>query len=109
MTDDDRLYLGHTADRIGRIERYTVDGRDAFLASTLVQDAVVQSFTVIGEAVKQLSDDARRREPDIPWRRIAGFRDVLIHDYVAVDLDLVWSTAIESLPVLKTAVARLRR
>ena len=106
MTDDDRLYLGHIADRIGRIERYTVDGRDAFLASTLVQDAVIQSFTVIGEAVKQLSDDARRPEPDIPWRRIAGFRDVLIR---AVDLDLVWSTAIESLPVLKTAVARLRR
>ena len=109
MTDDDRLYLGHIADRIGRVERYTADGRDAFLVSTLVEDAVVQSFTVIGEAVQQLSEDARRREPDIPWRRVAGFRGVLTHDYVAVDPDLVWSTPTESLPALKTAVERLRR
>ena len=107
MTEDDRLYLGHIADRIGRIEDYTAGGREAFLASTLRQDAVLQSFTVIGEAVKRLSSDVRDREPGVPWRQIAGFRDVLVHNYIGVDLAVVWDTVAGSLPDLKAAVGRL--
>ena len=62
----DRFYLGHIAERIGRIQSYTLEGRDAFMASTLTQDAVIRSFEVIGEAVKKLSPAARAEAPEVP-------------------------------------------
>lgn len=57
--------------------------------SPMAQDAVIRNFEVIGEAVKQIPDTLKLKRPDIPWRRIAGLRDVLIHQYMSVDLDAV--------------------
>ncbi len=107
MRGDD-FYLTHIAERIGRIEAYTSEGKEGFLSSTLTQDAVIRSFEVIGEAVKQLSPAVREQAPDVPWRSIAGFRDVLIHNYIGVDVALVWETVEVQVPVLKRAVQRLR-
>lgn len=83
---DDRLYLTHILECIGRIEGYTQDGRDAFMASSLIQDAVVRNFEIAGEATKHISQTLRDAHPHVPWKRIAGLRDVLIHNYVQVDL-----------------------
>jgi len=71
------------------------------------QDAVLRKFEIIGEAVKQLSDAAKQRRPDIPWKRIAGMRDRLIHNYFGVDLGLVWAVTERELPALKKAVDAL--
>ena len=71
---DDRLYLVHIAERLERIANYTEGGRDAFMRSPVVQDAVMRNLEVVGEAAK-----------------LAGLRDVLIHQYMGVDLDQVWA------------------
>jgi uncharacterized protein with HEPN domain len=106
MTDD-RLYLINIVECIERIEAYTRGGKEAFLASTLIQDAVVRNFEIIGEATKRLSQPLKDQQPHIPWRRIAGLRDVLIHNYMGVDLTRVWGVVDGEMMDLKQAVLAL--
>jgi uncharacterized protein with HEPN domain len=103
----DELYLLHILDAIARIERYVAVGHAEFMAATHWQDAVIRQLEIIGEAVKKLSPEATRRRPDIPWRRIAGMRDFLIHNYMAVDLEAVWQVTEDDLPKLRRAVEEL--
>ena len=107
MTRDQRAYCRDILDRIRRIESYTASGRDAFLESEFTQDAVIRCFEVIGEAVKRLDADLIERAPHIAWSDFAGFRDMLIHQYHRIKLNLVWDFAQEDLPPLKAAVTAL--
>lgn len=93
--------MRHIRDAVGRIESYVVGGREAFLAETIIQDAVIRNIEVIGEAVKNLSGDLRSRHPEVPWARIAGPRDVLIHEYFGVRLETVRAAVENRLPELK--------
>ena len=104
---DDRVYLGHILEAIQDIQQYASAGRDAFMTDRMRQDALIRKLEVIGEAVKKLSENAKQRRPEIPWRRIAGMRDRLTHDYFGVDLALVWVAVERELPHLKAAVERL--
>ena len=99
------MYLRHIRDALLAVHEYTTEGRTGFFASKMIQDAVLRNLEVIGEAVKGLDDDVTNRAQDIPWRRIAGMRDVLIHHYFGVDLQVVWpATDTESsLNVARTA------
>lgn len=101
----DELYVAHILDAIAAIERY-LDGvsYDAFLDSRLLQDGVIRELEIIGEASKQLADAFRERFLHIPWADITGMRDKLIHEYFGVDLELVWKTVKDDLPVLKDAL-----
>jgi len=103
----DRLYLESISDCLERIAEYTEHGEATFLASRLIQDGVIRNLEVIGEATKNLSEDLRTANPSIPWRQIAGMRDVLIHDYLKVNLSRVWRTVESDLPPLDAAVQRL--
>ena len=71
------------------------------------QDAVIRKLEIIGEAVKQLSDETKQRRPEIPWKQIAGLRDRLTHAYFGVDLGLVWVVVERDLGALATAVTAL--
>lgn len=104
---DERVYLLHALESIDAIQRYTVDGRDAFFADPKTQDAVIRNVEVIGQAVKGISDQTRALEPDVSWRQIAGMRDKLIHEYFGVDLALVWDVVERELPVLRPQLADL--
>jgi uncharacterized protein with HEPN domain len=101
---DDRLYLNNIKECIERIESYTRDGREAFFQTTIIQDTVMRNFEIIGEATKRLSPEIRAAYPDVLWQQIAGFRDVLIHDYLKVNLNRIWGVIEQNLPQLKATV-----
>jgi uncharacterized protein with HEPN domain len=103
----DAVYLRHILDAVERIEQYTSVGRDAFVAEPHWQDAVIRQLEILGEATKRLSQELREREGDVPWRRIAGLRDVLIHDYMAVDIEAVWRITETEIPALKRRVTSM--
>ena len=107
MTKDPRVYLAHILECADRIERYLGQDREAFLRDTMVQDAVIRNFEVIGEAAKRIPEQFRVVHAEIPWRLMAGFRDVLIHDYEGIDLERVWRIAQEDLPAVKTAITQI--
>lgn len=73
---------------------------DILAANIEKQDAILRRITIIGEATKRLSRDFREQHPTIPWKEIAGMRDVITHDYDEVDLDEVWTVINENLPQL---------
>jgi uncharacterized protein with HEPN domain len=104
---DDRVFLLHILDSIERIEQYTAEGEEAFLSTPLVQDGVLRNLEIIGEAVKNLSSALRGEYPDVAWRRIAGMRDILIHEYFGVDLGIVWNVITGRLPALKRSVSEI--
>lgn len=107
MTKDVRVYLAQILERAERVEQYTVDGRARFAIDPMIQDAVLRNLTVIGEAAKRIDDDYRAGHPQIPWRALAGLRDVLIHQYEGVDLERVWVIVESELPDLRRAISEL--
>ena len=104
---DDRLYLIHILECVQKIQDYTTAGEAFFKADSKTQDAVIRNFEIIGEAAKRVSPEGRDRSPDIPWQHIAGFRDVLIHQYEGVDIDQVWRVVEQELATLRGAIERL--
>lgn len=98
---DDRVYLRHILDAIEKIESYVSVGHEEFMTASHWQDAVIRQLEIIGEAAKKLSPTFRSQYPEVPWRRISGLRDVLIHDYMGVDLAAVWQITKTDIPTLK--------
>ena len=101
---DDRLYLHHMLERCQRITRFIGPGRETFMASDELQDAVIRNVEVIGEAAKRVSSESRVRMPGLDWKSICGMRDVLIHDYIGVDPDEVWNVASFRIPELQAVL-----
>jgi uncharacterized protein with HEPN domain len=87
---DSQVYLLHIRDAIVKIETYIKSGDKEFFNNKMIQDAVIRNLEIVGEATKKLPEEIRDRRPEVPWSRIAGMRDVLIHDYFEVDLQIVW-------------------
>ena len=103
----DLVYLCHIRDAIEKIETYAAVGESVFLTTPHWQDAVIRNLEIIGEATKRLSTDLKAENSEVPWREIAGLRDVLIHDYMGVDLHVVWNVVRQDLPKLKPTIVRL--
>lgn len=100
-------YLKHIAEAIAKVEKYTKGGRKKFMEDTMIQDSVIRNLEIIGEAAKHLPAELRKLYPDVPWRSIRGMRNVQIHEYFGVDLDIVWKVVSQRLPVLKGHVGAM--
>ena len=100
---DDIAYIDHILLCISKIQKYTKDLEQTnFNKNELVQDAVIRNIEIIGEAVKKISSDLKSQYREIPWREMSGMRDKLIHDYMGVDVDVVWRTIQEDIPLIKS-------
>lgn len=104
---DDSIYLTHIQDAIRKIKSYTSCSYEEFRKDEKGQDAVIRNFEIIGEAVKHISEALRNQHSDIPWKKIAGLRDELIHEYFGVDLEIVWRIIQNELPKLESKVKSL--
>jgi uncharacterized protein with HEPN domain len=104
---EDSIYLNHILDSIRRIEEDTGGGREKFLGTHTLQDAVLRNLQTLSESAKRLSDPLKTSHPEIEWRRIAAFRNILVHDYLGIDLDRIWQIVQLDVPQLKRAVAAL--
>lgn len=108
MKRDVKVFLEDILESIEKIEEYTanIDEED-FYENSIIQDAVLRRLEIIGEAVKNIPDDFREKYPDIPWKQIAGMRDVLIHAYFGVNWRRVWKVIEEDIQDLKFRILRI--
>ena len=104
---DDRPHLADILQALERVEAIGRRGRAGFLSDWLLQDAAIRNFEIVGEAVKRVSEELKAAHPEIPWADLAGFRDVLIHQYFRVDLEIVWALIERRAAGLRADVARL--
>lgn len=103
-----KVYILHIFDAILAIEKFAENlSQDEFLKSDLTQSAVIRKIEIIGEAVKNLSEDFKGKYQFIPWKRIASMRDKLIHEYFGVDIERVWDTIQKDLPLLKEQISKI--
>ena len=105
---DDRVYLEHILECAARIRGYTCNGKTEFMESVLVQDAVLWRLQTMAESTQRLSDGLKAQAPEVDWRALSGFRNVLVHDYLGgIDLERVWDAVEVYLPGLEAAVQGL--
>lgn len=101
---DNKLYLIYILESIGRIEEYTREGKTAFMRDTKTQDAVLRNLQTLAESTQRLSSDLKSSNPQVDWERIAGFRNVLVHDYLGINMVRVWEIVEHHLPNLKSQI-----
>ena len=106
---DPKERLRDILDAIANVERYAVRGRRAFETDELIQNWFVRHLQIIGEAAYALPRELRERESNIPWTKIMGMRHILVHDYFAVDTDVVWDAVERDLPDLKVKIEAILR
>ncbi len=100
-SDADVVRLGHMLDACRDARRFAGDDRDEFLRSYLRQAATIRALQVLGDAAKGVSAITRGRFPDVPWRGITGMRDMVVHHYFGIQIDLVWEVVEDRLPKLE--------
>ena len=106
---DDFVYLQHIRECIQRIEDDTAGGIEAFRSSRTHQDAVLRNLQVLAESCQRLSDERKSRWPQVEWKRITAFRNVLVHDYLGIDLERIWRVIQSDVPHLKETIELMLR
>lgn len=104
---DSRIYLIHIRDCIDRIEAYTIEGKATFYNDLKTQDAVIRNLQTLCESTQRLPDIWKALRPEIDWRTIGDFRNVLAHQYLDIDLDIIWNVVENYLPELKQAIEKI--
>ena len=99
---DYKLYIEDIIESIGKIKKYVNNmSFDKFSKDTKTQDAVIRNFEIIGEATRQLSKDVKDKYPEVEWKSMLDFRNVIIHEYFGVNLKIIWDIILSELPPLE--------
>jgi len=109
MNKDPGVLLEHILECIDLIEDYSDGIAEAeFMKSVSLQDQIIRRIEIIGEAVKNLPDELKKEHPEIPWRDIAGLRDIVVHQYFGLDLELIWDVVEKDIPDLKPRISKIQ-
>ncbi|HAP34622.1 MAG TPA: DUF86 domain-containing protein [Bacteroidetes bacterium] len=103
----DQLYLVHIIECIERIEQYKPPSLNNFLSDIKTQDAIIRNLQILAESSQRISQETKISFPDISWRGIAGFRNLLVHDYLSINIERVWLIIDNDLPGLKTGIQNI--
>jgi uncharacterized protein with HEPN domain len=108
MKRDDTVYLLHILDAIASVEEYTRGmSENEFLGNSMAHDAVVRQIEIIGEAARNVSDEFQEKHPNLPWMKMIGIRNKIIHEYFNVNYAIVWDTIKDDLPTLKKNIKKI--
>ncbi|MEK7376748.1 MAG: DUF86 domain-containing protein [Candidatus Margulisiibacteriota bacterium] len=106
---DHILFLQDILESLEKISKYCKDKTfEEFKSSELLVDGVVRNLEIIGEAAKKLPDNIKQKYPDVEWKKISGLRDILIHDYIGIDYDVLWDIIANKVPDLKSNIKRIK-
>ena len=109
MKKDTLVFVGHITESIEDIELFTKNiAKEDFLKNKEKQNAVIRSIEIIGEAIKNISENIKKKYPKIEWKKITGTRDKVAHYYFGVDLELIWKVIKEKLPELKKEILKMK-
>ncbi|KAF5421314.1 MAG: putative conserved protein, contains HEPN domain [Candidatus Methanocomedens sp.] len=110
MKKEPEVFIEHILESIELIENYTANKTISdFIESVQLQDSIIRRIEIIGEAVKNLPAEVKSNYPDVPWKNIAGMRDVLIHKYFGIDLELTWQVVQNDIPDLKRENLKIKQ
>ncbi len=98
LINRDNLYLIHIRECLARVAEYTSGGRDEFMQDTKTQDAVLRNLQTMGESTQRLSDSLKAGYPQVDWRDLSAFRNILVHNYMGMDLAQIWQIITDDLP-----------
>jgi uncharacterized protein with HEPN domain len=94
---------------VERVDRFTIAGENEFRRSDLIQAAVLHTLQTMAQSIMRLPDALKATHPEVDWRGLAGFRNVLVHDYLGVSVPRVWEVVKRDLPAVKLALEAMRR
>ena len=110
MNKDPKVFIEHILESITAIKEYTAGlSKEDFNSKKEKQDAVLRRVEIIGEAVKNLPEEIKEEHPDIPWKQIAGMRDIVVHNYFGVDIDLTWNIATKDIHELESKILLMKK
>ena len=109
MKGEAGVFIDHILECIELIEKYTKDcTKGDFLNDIQLQDSIIRRIEIIGEAVKNIPQEIKKKYLEIPWKEIAGMRDILVHEYFGIDLQLTWETVQKDIPQLKKKLLKMK-